>query len=46
MEFHAEPDGKTRLELRQGPFGPQMADEVHEAWLESIGKLSGLLGRD
>jgi uncharacterized protein YndB with AHSA1/START domain len=44
LEFHKEPDGKTRLELRQGPFGSQMAGEVHEAWLESFGKLRRLLG--
>jgi uncharacterized protein YndB with AHSA1/START domain len=44
LEFHDEPGGKTRLELRQGPFEPPIAGQVHEAWLESFGKLAGLLG--
>ncbi len=43
LEFHDEPGGKTRLELRQGPFEPAIAGEVHEAWIESFGKLTGLL---
>lgn len=44
MSFHDEPGGKTRLELRQGPFEPAIAGEVHDAWFESFGKLPGLLG--
>ncbi len=43
LEFHEGPAGKTRLELRQGPFGPQMAGGVHEAWLVSLAELRRLL---
>jgi len=43
LEFHSEPGGRTRLELRQGLFDE--ASEVHDAWLESFTKLDSVLGQ-
>ena len=31
LEFHAEPGGKTRLELRQGPFSEPMGEQTGRA---------------
>jgi uncharacterized protein YndB with AHSA1/START domain len=45
LEFHAEPGGKTRLELRQGPFTEQMGDDTKTGWLSSFTKLDSLLQR-
>jgi uncharacterized protein YndB with AHSA1/START domain len=45
LEFRDEPGGKTRLELRQGPFETEEACEVHDAWLESFGKLDAAMSR-
>ena len=43
LEFLDEPGGKTRLELRQGPFTQQMEEMSREGWNSSFGKLDDLL---
>jgi uncharacterized protein YndB with AHSA1/START domain len=43
VEFHEEPGGKTRLELRQGPFSRQLEANSREGWNSSFGKLDDLL---
>jgi uncharacterized protein YndB with AHSA1/START domain len=45
LEFHPEPGGKTRLELRQGPFTEQMGDDTKTGWQSSFTKLDSLLAR-
>jgi len=45
LEFHAEPGGKTRLELRQGPFTEQMGADTAAGWESSFTKLDSLLRR-
>ena len=45
LEFHAEPGGKTRLELRQGPFTEQMGNDTKTGWESSFTKLDSLLRR-
>jgi uncharacterized protein YndB with AHSA1/START domain len=45
LEFHAEPGGKTRLELRQGPFTEAMGNDTKEGWESSFTKLDSLLRR-
>jgi uncharacterized protein YndB with AHSA1/START domain len=45
LEFHAEPGGKTRLELRQGPFTEEMGQETKTGWASSFTKLDSLLRR-
>jgi len=43
LEFHDEPGGKTRLELRQGPFSREMEAGSREGWNSSFGKLDDVL---
>ena len=44
LEFHDEGRGKTRLELRQGPFADgQVGDDTRNGWESSFTKLDGLL---
>jgi len=43
LEFHDEGDGKTRLELRQGPFDPEIGDQTRTGWESSFTKLDALL---
>jgi uncharacterized protein YndB with AHSA1/START domain len=44
LEFHDEGDGKTRLELRQGPFATgQLGADTRSGWESSFAKLDGLL---
>jgi uncharacterized protein YndB with AHSA1/START domain len=43
VEFHDEPGGKTRLELRQGPFTQQLRDGSRLGWMSSFTKLDNLL---
>jgi uncharacterized protein YndB with AHSA1/START domain len=43
LEFHPEPDGKTRLELTQGPFTQQMGTDTKTGWESSFSKLDSLL---
>jgi uncharacterized protein YndB with AHSA1/START domain len=45
LEFHAEPGGKTRLELRQGLYTEQMASDSKLGWESSFTKLDSLLRR-
>jgi uncharacterized protein YndB with AHSA1/START domain len=45
LEFHDEPGGKTRLELRQGPFTEQLEADSREGWNSSFGKLDHLLAQ-
>jgi uncharacterized protein YndB with AHSA1/START domain len=45
LEFHDEPGGKTRLELRQGPFTEQLRDNSQDGWMSSFTKLDDLLAR-
>jgi uncharacterized protein YndB with AHSA1/START domain len=43
LEFHDEGAGKTRLELRQGPFEQEIGDQTKEGWESSFTKLDALL---
>jgi uncharacterized protein YndB with AHSA1/START domain len=44
VEFHDEGDGKTRLELRQGPFATgQLGVDTRSGWESSFTKLDALL---
>ncbi len=43
LEFHDEDDGKTRLELRQGPYSAEMEGNAREGWGSSFTKLDALL---
>jgi uncharacterized protein YndB with AHSA1/START domain len=43
LEFHEEPGGKTRLELRQGLFTEQMGKDTTVGWESSFTKLDALL---
>ncbi len=43
LEFYDEPGGKTRLELRQGPFSHELEEGSREGWNSSFGKLDDLL---
>lgn len=45
LEFHAEPGGKTRLELRQSLYTEQMASDSKLGWESSFTKLDSLLRR-
>jgi len=45
LEFHAEPGGKTRLELRQGPFHEALGNDASAGWESSFTKLDSLLRR-
>jgi uncharacterized protein YndB with AHSA1/START domain len=44
LEFHDEGNGKTRLELRQGPFATgQLGEDTRSGWESSFTKLEVLL---
>jgi uncharacterized protein YndB with AHSA1/START domain len=44
LEFHDEGNGKTRLELRQGPFADgQLGADTRSGWESSFTKLDALL---
>jgi len=43
LEFHDEGDGKTRLELRQGPFDREIGEQTKAGWESSFTKLDALL---
>ncbi len=45
LEFHEEPGGKTRLELRQGPLREPIGDDATKGWESSFTKLDSLLRR-
>ena len=44
LEFHDEPDGRTRLVLTQGPYQPEILDMAREGWNSSFTKLDKLIG--
>jgi uncharacterized protein YndB with AHSA1/START domain len=43
LEFHDAGEGKTRLELRQGPYSAEMEGNAREGWGSSFIKLDALL---
>ena len=43
LEFHDEPGGRTRLELTQGPYAPEIMGNAGEGWGSSFQKLDALL---
>ena len=43
LEFHDEPDGRTRLDLRAGATSAKEQDEMREGWESSFTKLDKLL---
>ena len=46
LEFHDEGNGKTRLELRQGPFPTgQLGPDTRDGWDSSFVKLDAMLRR-
>jgi uncharacterized protein YndB with AHSA1/START domain len=45
LEFLEEASGKTRLELRQGPFTEEMGNDTRAGWESSFTKLDSLLRR-
>ena len=45
LEFLEEANGKTRLELRQGPYTPEMAQDAKARWEGSFTNLDSLLRR-
>ena len=45
LEFYAEPGGKTRVELRQGPFREPLGDDSIKGWESSFTRLDSLLRR-
>jgi uncharacterized protein YndB with AHSA1/START domain len=45
LEFRDEPGGRTLLEIRQGPFTPELAIEAKSGWESSFIKLDALLQR-
>jgi uncharacterized protein YndB with AHSA1/START domain len=45
VSFHDEEGGRTRLELRQGPYTPEIEGNAREGWGTSFDKLERFLGR-
>ena len=43
VEFHDEPDGRTRLVLTQGPYDPAIVEMAREGWNSSFTKLDKIL---
>jgi uncharacterized protein YndB with AHSA1/START domain len=43
LEFHDLADGRTKLVLRQGPYGPELEDMARAGWNSSFTKLDTLL---
>lgn len=43
IEFHDEPDGKTRIVLTQGPYSEQWESDSRAGWNSSFTKLDALL---
>ena len=43
LEFHDEGEGKTRIELRQGPYTPEIEEMARQGWESSFTKLDALL---
>jgi uncharacterized protein YndB with AHSA1/START domain len=45
LEFQQEAHGKTRLDLRQGPFTEERGQDTKAGWESSFGRLDSLLRR-
>jgi uncharacterized protein YndB with AHSA1/START domain len=45
LEFQQEAPGKTRLDLRQGPFTQERGQDTKSGWESSFGRLDSLLRR-
>ena len=45
LEFHSEAHGKTRLDLRQGPFTEERGKDTKVGWESSFVRLDSLLRR-
>jgi uncharacterized protein YndB with AHSA1/START domain len=45
LEFHQEANGKTRLDLRQGPFTEERGKDTKVGWESSFVRLDSLLRR-
>jgi uncharacterized protein YndB with AHSA1/START domain len=45
LEFHQEAQGKTRLDLRQGPFTEERGKDTKVGWESSFVRLDSLLRR-
>jgi uncharacterized protein YndB with AHSA1/START domain len=45
LEFFEEANGKTRLELRQGPYTEKVGQDARERWESSFTNLDSLLRR-
>jgi len=45
LEFHPQAHGKTRLDLRQGPFSPEQGQVATADWGNSFTRLDSLLRR-
>jgi uncharacterized protein YndB with AHSA1/START domain len=45
LEFHSEAHGKTRLDLRQGPFTEERGEATKAGWESSFAGLDSLLRR-
>jgi uncharacterized protein YndB with AHSA1/START domain len=43
IELHQEPEGRTRLELRQGPYTAEMEGNARIGWESSFTKMDSLL---
>lgn len=43
VEFYDEGHGRTRIELRQGPYSQPLEADAREGWNSSFGKLDELL---
>jgi len=43
LEFHDLAGGRTKLVLRQGPYGPELEDMARAGWNSSFTKLDALL---
>lgn len=45
LEFQPEAHGRTRLDLRQGPFTGERGEDTKAGWESSFGRLDALLRR-
>ena len=44
IEFHDEPEGRTRIVITQGPYTPEMEGMAREGWNSSFTKLDKIFG--
>jgi uncharacterized protein YndB with AHSA1/START domain len=45
LQFQQDANGKTRLDLRQGPFTQERGKDTKDGWESSFGRLDSLLRR-